>query len=98
MTTCDCDVCNLLQWLDEQTESQADRAVAALTQALWRVLAETETGEQAALHQALFDLGMDPHTMMMLRTAVKLASWELSAALEDGPELDEEGSQQPVLH
>ncbi len=96
MNDCPCDACSLLRWLNDHVGGEADRAISALTQALWRVISESETTDQARIHQSLFELGVDPHTMMMLRTATKLASWELSAAMDEMEDTEEEA--QVVLH
>lgn len=98
MEDCSCDVCSLLRWLNKHVDGAADRAIPALAEALWRVIAEAESDTQSQIHQAIFDLGIDPHTFQMLRSAAKLTSWELSAAADDTQEPDEGKGQQPVLH
>ena len=99
MTPCTCDVCTLMTWIDENLDGACGhRAVLALIEALWRALAQSEAEDPAELHQTLIDLGIDPHTLMMLRTAVKLASWELGAAAEAADEPEAEPPPQTVLH
>lgn len=99
MTPCTCDVCTLIGWIEENLDgASGHRAVLALTEALWRVFAQSEAENQTDLHQTLIDLGIDPHTLMMLRTAVKLASWELSAAAEIADDPEVEPPPQTVLH
>ncbi len=98
MEVCNCDVCTLLRWLNEHLEGAADRAIPALAEALWRVITDAENDSQTQIHQALTDIGIDPNTFAMLRTAAKLTSWELSAAAEESQEIDENGGRLPVLH
>jgi aryl carrier-like protein len=99
ITPCTCDVCTLIGWLEENLDgASGHRAVLALTEALWRVIAQSEAEEQTQLHQTLIDMGLDPHTLMMLRTSVKLATWELSSAAELAQDPDAEPGPQTVLH
>ena len=96
MNDCNCDVCNLLRFLDEQLEGNFDRAAASLIQALWRVIAEAEGQDQARFLQELAGHGLDLNTYSLLRTAVKLGSWELDTPAEETAEAEEES--QTFLH
>lgn len=90
MNDCNCDVCTLLRFLDERLDGRFDRAGAALIQALWRVIAEAESQDQVRFIQELTGHGLDMHTYSLLRTAVKLGSWELDSPSDESAEAEED--------